>query len=273
MTELLIDAQTCIRCGECREICPMRVITLPGEGLPRYVDGGEPRCILCGHCESLCPTGAIQIMAPQLDPTRYPEVNHSLAPNQLGDYLRMRRSIRRFRPEPVERARITEVLDLARYAPTGTNSQRVQWLVIHDTTEVRRLTGLVIDWMRHAAANPSPLNAYFNFDGMIKACERGNDPIGRNAPHLLIAHAHREAVTAKVDAYIALAHLDIIAPAFGLGSCWGGFFQFAIDSWPPLKAALELPEGHEPYYAMLLGTPAVTFRRPPKRNRLSIIWR
>src|SRR5512133_1635390 len=109
MTELLIDAQTCIRWGQCREICPRRVIPLPNEGLPRYVEGGEPRCILCGHCESLCPTGAIQVSAPQLDPTRYPEVNRSLAPDQLGDYLRMRRSIRRFQPEPVERARIAEV--------------------------------------------------------------------------------------------------------------------------------------------------------------------
>lgn len=273
MPRLLVDEALCTRCGLCSQACPVNIIRLVDGDVPRYVDDGAERCIICGHCEAVCPAGAVTVEDPRLDPQVCPSPETVLSPEQLGSHLRMRRSIRRYRQEPVDRGVIEQMLDIVRYAPTGANSQAVSWLVIHDTVELRRLTGLVVDWMRAMAECDTPLHSYFNFAAMVKAWEKGHDPICRSAPHLLIAHARENAPTARVDAVIALSHLEIVAPAFGVGVCWAGFFQFATESWEPLLKALSLPEGQVPVYAMMLGYPSFSYQRPPKRNPVSATWR
>jgi nitroreductase/NAD-dependent dihydropyrimidine dehydrogenase PreA subunit len=273
MPELSVNDQNCTRCGLCASACPMGIIKLPEGELPRYVADGPDRCIICGHCEAVCPSNAIQVDDPRLAPTSFDETSEKMDPAHLGAYLRMRRSIRRYRQEPVERSVIERLMDIVRYAPTGTNSQLVRWLIIHDTQELRRLTALAVDWMRAMVASESPMNGYFNFEGMIRAWEKGNDPICRLAPHLAIAYTHKDTLTARTDAIIALSHLEIAAPSFCLGACWGGFFQFAATSWEPLQAALQLPPDHLPAYAMMFGYPAFPYQRPPRRNPVNILWR
>lgn len=273
MPQLIVNDTSCTRCGLCATACPVNVIRLPEGEFPRYADGGAERCIACGHCEAVCPTEAVTVDDPRLDPKVYPSAAATISPELLGAFLRMRRSIRRYSEEPVDRGVIEQMLDIVRYAPTGANSQPVAWLVIHDTAELRRLTALVVDWMRAMAERDTPLHSYFNFAGMIKAWEKGHDPICRNAPHLVIAHARENAPTARTDAVIALSHLEIVAPTFGVGACWAGFFQFATDSWEPLRQALALPEGRVPVYAMMFGYPSFPYQRPPKRNPVSVDWR
>ncbi len=273
MPLLSVNKALCTRCGLCSLACPVNIIRLPEGDFPRYADDGAERCIICGHCEAVCPSGAVALEDPRLDPKVCSALETGITREQLGSYLRMRRSIRRYRKEPVERGVIEQMLEIVRYAPTGANSQSVGWLVIHDTAELRRLSGLVVDWMRVMAECDTPLHSYFNFAGMVKAWEKGHDPVCRNAPHLLIAHARECAPTARIDAVIALSHLELVAPAFDIGACWAGFFQFATENWKPLMNALELPEGHVPVYAMMFGYPLFPYQRPPKRNPVSATWR
>ena len=75
---------------------------LPGEGLPRYVNDGEARCILCGHLRIDLPDRGLEVGAPQLDPTRYPEVSTPLPTSSAITCAYG--LVRRFRPEPVDGA-------------------------------------------------------------------------------------------------------------------------------------------------------------------------
>lgn len=272
MPTLKVHHADCTCCGECAATCPLRIIRLPEGSFPRFCDDGAERCIICGHCEAVCPTGAITIDDPRLDPTTHPALHAPIPREQFAQHLRMRRSIRRFSPEPVARETLQELLDLMRYAPTGMNSQQVHWLVVYDTDELRRLSGLVVDWMRHLASQPASAELGFNFEGMIKSWDKGNDPISRNAPHLVLTHAHKDFPVGRADGLIALSYLDLAAPAYGIGTCWAGYFQYACEGWQPLRDALGLPEGHQSSYAMLLGKPAVQYQRPPKRNYGNISW-
>jgi len=273
MPDLIVADTLCTRCGACVATCPPRIIELPKGGhLPRFTATGAARCIICGHCEAVCPTGALAVDDPRLDPTTYPPPQAPLAPEDLDAYLRMRRSIRRFRPEPVPRETIEALLDVVRYAPSSSNRQAVKWLVIHDTAEVRRLTGLVVDWFRSRLSDDSSPNRK-TLAAMIRSWRNGSDPICRNAPHLVIPYTARQHSLAPVDAAIATAHLEIAAPAHGVGTCWGGYFQMAAEGWEPLRHALNLPHGHHPECALLLGYPAANYHRPPRRNRLDVIWR
>lgn len=273
MASLTVDESRCTLCNLCASDCPANVIVLPDTGLPQYVAGGDTRCYLCGHCEAICPTAAIVVDDPRLDPRIVPAGDVDILPEKLGSYLRMRRSVRKYRQAPVDRAVIDRMMEIVRYAPTAVNRQPLHWLIIHDTVELRRLTGLAVDWMRHMAKSASTTGTGFDFAGMAKLWDSGGDPVCRMAPHLVLVHARQDAPTAPGDAYIALAHLDTVAPSFGLGACWAGLFQAAVTNWPPLREALALPEGHVPLYAMMLGIPAVRYQRPPKRNPLAIAWR
>jgi nitroreductase len=250
----------------------MAVIATGETGLPSFMAGGDGLCISCGHCQALCPVEAITVEDPRLSDRTYPLQGVKPSKEELGEYLRSRRSIRSYKEAPVERIVIEELMDVVRYAPTARNSQTVRWLMILDTKELRRLTGLAIDWIRHMASSQTPTSV-INFKGLVEAWDAGSDPICRKAPHLIVAYGHKESPFARNDAFIALSHLDVAAPAFGLGTCWGGFFQAALVNWAPLRSELNLPADCIPHFAMMLGYPAVQYHRIPRRNPLSLTWR
>jgi nitroreductase len=190
----------------------------------------------------------------------------------LALYMQKRRSIRHFTKQSVSKDVIRQILEVARYAPSGGNSQSVKWLVIHDRSEVKRIASLTVDWMRTIQGTPHPLANYV--PGIIKAWDMGMDPICCNAPHLLFAHLpHNDFYDDRTDAIIALSYLDIAAPAFGVGTCWAGFIRMAVDSYQPLKDALALPDKRKVGYAMFFGYPAYPVAAIPRRNALDIVWR
>ncbi len=48
----------CIRCGICKEVCPVGAIVMEGENFPTY---DLERCIGCAQCIALCPQTALKI--------------------------------------------------------------------------------------------------------------------------------------------------------------------------------------------------------------------
>ena len=46
---------TCIQCGKCVEICPMKVMVQPAEG-------PTSKCIACGICVKACPMEVLEII-------------------------------------------------------------------------------------------------------------------------------------------------------------------------------------------------------------------
>lgn len=273
MPELSVNDRICTRCGLCVVTCPWRIIELSDGGLPHFTEGGAERCNLCGHCEAVCPAGAVVLNDPRLAPAACAPGVAEMEPERLAAYLRLRRSIRRYRDEAVDRGVIEEILDICRFAPTGRNRQDVHWLVIHDTHELRRLTGMAVDWMRSIAGTDAPPAARFDLPAMIRAWEEGRDPVCQQAPHLVVAHVHGGNPVSATNAVIALAHLEIMAPSFGLGACWGGIFILAAHNHEPLRAALGLPAAHLPVHALMLGYPEIRYHRPPKRKPACIVWR
>jgi len=268
--------EKCTCCDSCVSVCPLHIIRIEPTQFPAFVENGHNRCIICGHCEAACPTAAISIEDPRLAPTRYPVDLPPVPQEQFAQHLRMRRSIRNFRQEPVSKPLLEELLELMRYSPTAGNRQKLQWLMVYDTVELRRLTSIVVDWMRHILEERGAPPFGMNLEGMIKAWQKGNDPICRNAPHLLVVYSdYHEALCEanRLDGIIAMSYLDLTAPAYGIGTCWAGYFQLALESWPPLREALGLSENQQPITAMLLGLPAVRYHRPPRRNQVEITWR
>lgn len=272
MSLLVIDRKKCTRDGVCVGVCPASIITMNGDG-PLLREGGGRHCLTCGHCVAVCPQGAISLQsmpAEQCIPLRE---DWRLKPEQMEQLLKGRRSIRKYKPQPVENDILAKIIDMASFAPSGHNAQPVRWLVIEDSNEVNRLAGVVIDWMREAVEEKSLLARAFGMKRLVADWEAGNDPILRGAPHFIVAHAPQKEKTAPNACTIGLTYLELAALPFGVGTCWAGYFQIAIGMSSSLKDALALPKGHQCFGAMMVGYPKFEYQRIPKRNEPQVMWR
>lgn len=269
-----IDQEKCKRDGICVDSCPLKIIEQKDpEAIPSPTREAAELCIRCGHCVAVCPHGAL--VHSDMDPAQCPPVRKKwlLSPEQAEHFLRYRRSIRVYRKKPADRETLARLIDMARYSPSGHNLQPVRWLIIYDQAEVQRMAGLVADWMRHLWQEKNPLALTFHMDRIVAFWDSGVDNICRRAPHLIIAHAKKEERSAPAACTLALGYLELAAPSLGLGACWAGFFQAAAQFWPPLQKALQLPDSHSSFGAMMLGYPKYQYQRLPLRNPAMITWK
>jgi nitroreductase len=239
--------------------------------LPLVPEAKAMMCIRCGHCEVSCPSQAVTLNFLQDEKVALAPGAGTLSPADLSVYLKRRRSVRHYTPEPVNKDTLKSILDVARYAASGGNGQPVHWLVVHDPKEVQKLAGLTITWMKTLQNSDHPMSGYV--PSLIAAWDHGFDPVCRGAPHLVIAHIPEGNPSASTDAIIALTHVDITAPAFGVGTCWAGFLSMAATAYEPLKSVLDLPPGRTYAYALMAGYPRYKTYGIPRRNPLEITWR
>jgi nitroreductase/NAD-dependent dihydropyrimidine dehydrogenase PreA subunit len=269
-----VDPEKCNRDRICVEACGRRLIEMEEvDSVPTLIADAEELCINCGHCVAVCPSGALVLH--NMRPEDCPQISKELLIDleQAEQFLRSRRSIRNYRDEPVERNKLNKLIQVSGYAPSAHNARPVHFLVIEKKTEVRRLSGLVVDWMRMTIKEAPALAKAFHFDRVVALWDGGKDPICRNAPHLIIAHAAENARLAQVDCILALAYTELIALPLGLGTTWAGYVMIATTFYPPLMEAMNLPEGHKCFGIMMVGYPKLKFVRIPPRNPPAVAWR
>lgn len=268
-----VNRQTCNQDGICAAVCPVGIIAFAKGAVPTPVAGAEEICIRCGHCVAVCPTGSLShrdMAVGDCQPVR-PEFRLSV--EQGEHFLRDRRSIRVYKKEPVERDKLARLIEIARYAPSGHNSQGAQWLVLGDRDELKRLAGIVVDWMRWMLAHMPELAISLHIDRTLERWEAGSDVILRDAPAVIVAHAEKDNRMAPSTCTIALTYLELAATGMGLGCCWAGYFNAAASSFPPMMEALALPAGHQSFGAMMVGYPKFRYHRLPTRTAPNITWR
>ena len=271
MTTILVDQDLCSRCGICSDVCTMGVIDPADEiTLPRVTDAKAGMCIRCGHCEVHCPSQALLLNDHPDDKVTLPAGAGTIASDEMGYYLRKRRSVRHFTKDSVPKENILELLDIARYAASAGNGQPVEWIVVHDPERVKKIAGLTIEWMKTLVNSNHPMSGYIPV--LVGAWERGSDVICRGAPHLVIATIPEGNPMAQTDAIIALTHLDIAAPAFGIGTCWAGFVAMAAASYEPLQKELAIPAGRKSAYVMMFGNPQYKIYGIPRRKPIEVMW-
>ncbi len=247
----------------------------PGDrkAIPDLIPGTEPFCIQCGHCLAVCPHGALSHAQVPVEACPPIDKTLSISEDQAVQFLRSRRSIRFFQDRPVEKETIQGLIETARYAPTASNAQVVEWLVFTDRAQIKTLAGRTVDWMRTVLQlNPLPAQAAYP-PMIVAAWDAGYDVVLREAPALIVASAPKSDLNGLVDVTLALSYLELAATARGLGTCWAGLVQGAMLSLPPLKLEMGLPDGHTHHYPMMLGYPKAKYFRLPERRAPKITWK
>mgnify|MGYP000176748619 CR=1 FL=1 len=268
-----INEQTCNQDGICVAACPAGIIEMQKGEYPAPVTGAEDICIRCGHCVAVCPTGSLSHSEMSMGKCPQVQKELDLSLEQGEQFLRARRSIRTYKEKSVPENELLKLIELARYAPTGHNSQSVEWLVLGNKDELKHLAGIIADWMRWMLNNMSEVALSLQMDRAIRGWEKGVDTILRGAPTVIVAHAAKNDMFAPTSSTIALSYLELAATGMGLGCCWAGYFNAAATTFPPMTKALLLPEGHQCMGSMMVGYPKFRYHRLPLRKSPEITWR
>jgi nitroreductase/NAD-dependent dihydropyrimidine dehydrogenase PreA subunit len=270
---LTVDQSKCKKDGLCVRECPTGIIRLKrSDGYPALMPKSEQACLACGHCVAVCPYGAMSNARVPLEACPSIKKDLLIGPEQAKQFLRSRRSIRSFKNQPVERKVLQSMIETARYAPTASNAQTIQWMVFDDKEHIRRLSEMTVAWLKDLMAK-MPGDRYAPYiPVIIMAWDKGMDRILRNAPALVVATAPRRNPDGMVDVALTLTYLDLIASTMGLGTCWAGLLHGAMRSWPAFWEEFPILESHPHHYPMMIGYTDTKFYRLPERNSPRIQW-
>lgn len=286
MSWVAIDKDKCNDCGICAVRCA-RCFTRENETVSVQAD--ENCCIICGHCVALCPTGAITHS--RMDPQDFEPVGTPVRfdSDEFMRFIRQRRSHRHFKDKPISRETIGQLIEAARYAPTGSNVQGVEIIVLQDDDRKKRLSDLTVDFFSEAgrkaaeklatmpAVPETPARLQLEKtvryrDNLTKAKAVGYDPIFHHAPLVLMFHSLLETSTPKDNCVIASTTVGLFARTVGLETTYIGLLEIAARSYPPLAQAIGLPEGRQVQSVLIVGYPRLRYLRQVHRNPIKVQW-
>ena len=272
MNLLSINKTDCQQCGICADVCPMDIIMLEDNGFPYVHKEDALRCILCGHCEAICTTQSLKNnRLPELKMIRQDKLQE-INPENLSEYFRSRRSIRKFLPRMVDKSILNSIFETVNYAPTGVNQQQNKWIMICDAAVIRQLSDAVIEWMKTMIASKSELAQFLSFEKLVRSYEQGDDVICREARNFVIGYTDAAYTEGSIDTVIATAHLELLLPLYGLGACWAGFVMIALGYSQQVWDIVGLNESQAVRSALMIGYPKYRFSKIPYRNKADVKW-
>lgn len=266
-----IDNDKCNKDGLCAAECPVGCIDFAEGEFPKPHEKKQAYCLSCGHCMAVCPSDAIHLeRLPGSGVRRDKSLNVSFA--QAEQFLKGRRSIRAFKPEPVDRTVLEKILRVTEYGPSGHNARQTKWAVASTPDLVSKVAKTTVDWMRSEVERESEIAAKLHLPGIVKAWDNGLDLVCRYAPSLAVAYGPKVGVTPQEDAVIAVTYLELAATAAGLGACWCGYVTAAASFDREVCDMLGVPGDCAVYGALMLGKAVRRYRTIPPRPEPDVQW-
>lgn len=289
MNWVLISNEKCNGCGLCLTRCTGCFSHKNGQIL---VKANQDTCNMCGHCISLCPTDAITHQ--MMDMSNFPPVDTNVIPNSMifTKFIRQRRSHRHFKKKPIRKKDLETLIDICRYAPTGSNRQGVEIKVIQNPERVKYLSELSINYFidiikqiesqveqieKEGKPLPNDLDFLYSntkrYKPFIMDRESGTDVIFRKAPCVMIFHSSSQSSTTPKDDCVIAAHtVSMLAITLGIQTCFIGLFTAAANAHPPIMNALSLPPDNSVHSVLILGYAKLNFLRAVDRKPIKVTW-
>jgi len=183
-----------------------------------------------------------------------------MAKEDLHAFLRSRRSIRRFKPDPVPRDCIQRILETATYAPSAHNLQPWRFAVITNLAAKSRLAETITARFRQDMIADGVAEADIQSRVERTVRRAGQAPViiilcrdtTRVNPQPDSLLLQKEALMATQSVALAGLQLLLAAHAEGLGGTWICWPLFAPEE---TRSALKLPSVWEPQGMLFLGYP------------------
>ena len=173
-------------------------------------------------------------------------------PSALQQLIHARRSIRRFKPDPVEKEKLLSCLEAARLAPSAENAQPTRFLIVDDpelkSELAREAFSGIYSMTKFAAQAPVIVVVLARLDVMAHR-------VGRRIQGTQFY---------LIDIGIAGEHFVLRAEEMGLSTCWIGWFNVRRT-----RKLLRIPRKYKIVCLFAVGhaasrPPAETKRKPLK---------
>ena len=194
--------------------------------------------------------------------------------------IRKRRSIRKFKPDPIPEEKIRLLLESARLAPSGTNTQPWRFIVVKDDDTKRELQEAAHN-QRHIKSAPviivccADLKAFKEFPERVdELIESGALP--ERTREVFIPYLKKGMSTVTKDALmiaaaanvaIAVEHIVLQAVEIGLGTCWVRWYE---DN--KIKEILDIAKHVEVMALLPVGVPDEEPSQRPRQELNKIVY-
>jgi len=180
--------------------------------------------------------------------------------DELHAFLRSRRSIRRFKPDPVPHASLQRILETGIYAPSAHNLQPWRFAVITSAAAKVHLAEAVTGRFRQdmLAEGISKADIQARVERTVRRTNQAPVIVilcrdtTQVKPQLDLLLQQEEALMATQSVAVAGLQLLLAAHAEGLGGTWICWALFAPEE---TRRALGLPTAWEPQGMLFLGYP------------------
>jgi len=170
--------------------------------------------------------------------------------------IKTRRSIRRYKTDPVDDKVLAEVLDAARWAPSWANTQCWRFIIIKDQNTKAELAAAL------AAGNPAT-KAVLSAPIVIVACAELNKSG---------YHSEKPSTVKKewymFDVGLAMQNLSLAAHTFGLGTVNIGLFDIE-----KVESLLKIPPGYTVVEMTPLGYRDTEGRNPGRKELGEMVYK
>ena len=295
--QVIIDHERCNGCGLCIAVCIGAPLSLV-DGRVHVDQGKYFGCFACGHCMSVCPMDCIKVEGRDLSPADMFPLQATARPNQeaaqlpnnqpasyasLAALLTARRSVRRYLNKPIPREMIEKILDSVTTAPMGIPPTDVEVLVLENKDAVERFTADVIElfkkvrwlvsdpvrWLMRPLMSKETAEVYKGFlavaiTSILEKHDQGQNWLTYDAPCALYFYA--SPFSDPADPIIAATYAMLAAQSLGLGSCMLGTIPYCFQYSRKLREKYHMPHKSQQGLMLILGYPAVTYRRGIKRR-------
>ena len=137
---------------------------------------------------------------------------------EIPDDIKLRNSVRRYKPTEVPIDKILTILDAARIAPSWENDQPVRYVVVNEPRVLKQITSVETVTMGNAWLKSAPCV-------IVGVADPSKSGVREGIPYYL------------VDFGASMENLMLAASSLGLGTCWIGAFNESR-----VKSILSIPE-------------------------------
>lgn len=249
---VMIDDSKCVGCGLCVKDCVASSLEI--------VDGKavftETRCIGCGHCYAICPQKAVDM--PNLDATSCDDFVSmtEFDSDKLLTAMKSRRTIRQFQDRPVEQEKIDKIIEAGRFCQTAANHQNIAYTILGSKQD--EFEAECVKVFRTAIKAGGRLSSAY------KDYEIADDFFFKGAPLVIVVSGSNS------NKGLATSYMELMADSLGLGVLISGFAETVIAMNPKVKKMLDLPKKHRVLSVMVIGYPAVEYKRIAPRKQANV---
>ena len=165
---------------------------------------------------------------------------------EVLEAIKTRRSIRRYKPDPIDDKALQTVLEAARWAPSWKNTQCWRFIIVRDSSIKAEIANCLIKSKRDDTLVDNPAStAIIQAPILIVACAE----LGKSGLHAGV-FATDKGDWYMFDVALAMQNLALAAHALGLGTVHVGLFDAK-----KVAEILGIPEGFCVVEMMPLGFP------------------